>query len=221
MIVLKKITKIYQIGSIKTVVLKNIDLKIEKGDYIAIMGPSGSGKSTLMHILGLLDRPNSGDYFLDNINTQKLTDNQLAELRNKKIGFVFQSFNLLPRMTVLENVILPARYGMVPEKERVERAIKYLKMVGLEDKMNSYPNQISGGQQQRVAIARALIMNPLIILADEPTGNLASNQAKEIMNIFSRLNKLGHTIIMVTHEEDIASCAKKIIKLKDGEIIKN
>jgi len=213
------LSKVYQTGSVKTVALSDINLKVDKGDYVAIMGPSGSGKSTLMHILGALDTPTEGSYILDGEEVSKLTDDQLAEIRNQKIGFVFQAFNLLPRTSAIKNVILPMRYGNVAEEKRVEIATKYLKMVGLEDRMEHNSNQLSGGQQQRVAIARSLVMNPSIILADEPTGNIASAQAEEIMDIFKKLNKEGHTIVMITHEPDIAAHAKRVLTLKDGKIL--
>lgn len=203
----------------ETVALDDVSFSINKGEFVAIMGPSGSGKSTLMHILGALDTPTSGTYILDGENVERLTDDQLADIRNRKIGFIFQAFNLLPRTTVLENVMLPMRYAEIPMKERIERARKYLEMVGLTHRLNHTSNQISGGQQQRVAIARALSLNPAIILADEPTGNIATVQAEEIMAIFQELNKQGHTIIMITHEQDIAEHAKRIINLRDGKII--
>ena len=221
MIQVKNISKIYKIGTIETVALDNVSFNIDKGEYVAIMGPSGSGKSTLMHILGVLDTPTTGEYILDNVNVSKLTDDEAAEIRNHKIGFIFQAFNLLPRTSALQNVILPMRYGEVPEEERLERAEKFLKMVGLGDRMDHTSNQLSGGQQQRVAIARGLAMNPAILLADEPTGNIASSQADEVMNIFEDLNNEGHTIVMITHEPDIASHAKRIIHIKDGKIIKD
>jgi len=185
------------------------------------MGPSGSGKSTLMHILGALDRPTNGQYFLDGANVESLNDDKLAEIRNKKIGFVFQAFNLLPRTSALKNVELPMMYGGVNAGERAKRAEKYLKMVGLGDRMFHTSNQLSGGQQQRVAIARALSMEPAIILADEPTGNIATDQAEEIMAIFQDINKKGNTIIMITHEADIAEHAKRIVHLRDGKIVKD
>jgi len=200
--------------------LDNISFGIKKGEFVAIMGPSGSGKSTLMHILGALDLPTRGKYLLDDEDISGLDDDQLAEIRNKKIGFVFQSFNLLPRTTALRNVSLPMIFAGIPKKERLARAKKYLKLVGLEDRLNHAPNQLSGGQQQRVAIARALSMKPSIILADEPTGNIATVQGKEIMKIFQDLNKQGHTIIMITHEIPIAKYARRIIRLRDGKIVK-
>jgi len=215
------LSKIYKTEIMETVALDNVSFSVEKGEFVAIMGPSGSGKSTLMHILGALDTPTSGTYILDEDNVENLTDDQLAQIRNKKIGFIFQAFNLLPRTTILQNVMLPMRYGGVPLEERKERAKKYLDMVGLGNRLNHTSNQISGGQQQRVAIARALSLNPAILLADEPTGNIASAQAKEIMDIFKDLNKQGHTIIMITHEPDIAQNAKRIIQIKDGKIIKD
>ncbi len=184
-------------------------------------GPSGSGKSTLMHILGALDTPTSGTYILDGENVEKLSDDALADIRNRKIGFIFQAFNLLPRTTVLQNVMLPMRYAGVPMEERIARAKKYIEMVGLGHRIYHTSNQISGGQQQRVAIARALVMNPAILLADEPTGNIASAQAEEIMAIFQDINQQGHTIVMITHEPDIAEHAKRIIMVKDGKIIKD
>jgi len=214
----KHLTKIYKTDTLETVAVDDVSFRVEKGEFVAIMGPSGSGKSTLMHILGALDKPTSGEYILDEEKVEKLTDDELADIRNRKIGFVFQAFNLLPRTTTLKNVILPMIYAGIPREEREERAKKFLKMVGLEDRMNHTSNQISGGQQQRVAIARALVLNPSIILADEPTGNIASAQAEEIMAIFQKLNDEGHTIIMITHESDIAEHAKKVIHLKDGKI---
>ena len=183
------------------------------------MGPSGSGKSTLMHILGALDQPTGGKYILDGKNVESLSEDDLADIRNKKIGFVFQAFNLLPRTTTLKNVMLPMAYAGIPKERRVNLAKKYLEMVGLGDRLNHTTNQISGGQQQRVAIARAISLDPAIILADEPTGNIASAQAEEIMNIFKEINDKGHTIIVITHEPDIASHAKRIITMRDGKIV--
>jgi putative ABC transport system ATP-binding protein len=215
------LTKIYKIDSVETVAVNDISFAIEKGEFVAIMGPSGSGKSTLMHILGALDKPTSGTYLLDGENVGSLADDELAEIRNKKIGFVFQSFNLLPRTTALKNVMIPMYYGGVFPGERLEIAKKYLTMVGLEDRMDHTASQLSGGQQQRVAIARSLVMNPKILLADEPTGNIATAQAEEIMAIFQKLNEAGRTLIMITHEQDIAEHAKRVIHLKDGKIIED
>jgi putative ABC transport system ATP-binding protein len=212
------LSKIYKTELLETVALAGVSFQINKGEFVAIMGPSGSGKSTLMHILGALDKPTSGKYILDGENVENLSDDELADIRNRKIGFVFQAYNLLARTSALKNVMLPMAYGGVPKENREEIAKRFLKMVGLEDRMNHNSNQLSGGQQQRVAIARSLVMNPAIILADEPTGNIASAQAEEIMAIFQRLNEEGHTIIMITHEPDIAEHAKRIIHLKDGKI---
>lgn len=212
--------KVYQSGTVETVALNDVSFEIKKGEFVAIMGPSGSGKSTLMHILGALDTPTSGSYLLDGEEVSKLTQDALADIRNRKIGFIFQAFNLLPRTSALKNVMLPMVYGGIPKQERLEKAKKYLDMVGLGDRMEHSSNQLSGGQQQRVAIARGLVMNPAILLADEPTGNIASNQAAEIMDIFQRINEEeGHTIVMITHELDIAEHAKRIIQLKDGKIV--
>jgi putative ABC transport system ATP-binding protein len=213
------LTKEYHIADIKTVALSHVSFTISKGEFVAIMGPSGSGKSTLMHILGALDTPTSGTYILDGKNIENLTDDQLAEIRNRKIGFIFQAFNLLPRTTVLQNVMLPMRYAGIPLPERVKKAETYLNMVGLGHRLNHLSNQISGGQQQRVAIARGIAMNPALLLADEPTGNIASTQAEEIMAIFQEINTQGHTVVMITHEPDIASHAKRIISIKDGVIV--
>ena len=211
-------SKTYKIGELETVALADVSFEIKKGEFVAIMGPSGSGKSTLMHILGALDKPSSGKYFLDGENMAGLSDDELAEVRNKKIGFIFQAYNLLPRTTALKNVMLPMVYADITADERRRRAEMYLEMVGLKDRFFHTSNQLSGGQQQRVAIARGLVMNPSILLADEPTGNIASAQAAEIMEIFQKLNREGHTIIMITHEADIAEYAKRIIHLKDGHI---
>lgn len=219
MINVKHISKIYRTGTLETTALKDVSFEIKKGEFVAIMGPSGSGKSTLMHILGCLDSPTSGEYFLDYEDVSKLKDDALAVIRNKKIGFIFQAFNLLPRTSALKNVMLPMRYAGVPKAERQSRAERYLRMVGLGERLNHGSNQLSGGQQQRVAIARGLAMNPSILLADEPTGNIASEQAEEIMEIFQKLNNEGHTIIMITHEPDIAEHAKRIIHIKDGRIV--
>jgi len=215
----KNLSKIYKTDVLETVALSNISFEIKKGEFVAIMGPSGSGKSTLMHILGALDKPTSGTYILDGENVEKLNDDQLADIRNRKIGFIFQAYNLLPRTTSVKNVMLPMAYAGVELKEREARAIKYLKLVGLGDRLKHTTNQLSGGQQQRVAIARALSMHPSILLADEPTGNIASNQAEEIMAIFQKLNDEGNTVIMITHEPDIAQHAKRIIVIRDGKIV--
>lgn len=219
MIELRNISKTYKSGSVETVALHGISFTIGKGEFVAIMGPSGSGKSTLMHILGALDRPTSGSYRLDGEDIGSLADDELAEIRNKKIGFVFQAFNLLPRTTALKNVSLPLMYAGVPKDKRLNLAMDLLRKVGLEDRMDHTSNQLSGGQQQRVAIARALSMNPAIILADEPTGNIASVQAAEIMHIFQDLNQQGHTIVMITHDPEIAAYAKRIIHIRDGAVV--
>jgi putative ABC transport system ATP-binding protein len=212
------IRKIYHTGDVTTKALDGVSFKIKKGEFVAIMGPSGSGKSTLMHIIGALDNPTSGSYILDGENVSKLSDDELADIRNRKIGFIFQAFNLLPRRSAMQNVMLPMVYAGIPEDERKARAQKYLELVGLGNRLTHTSNQLSGGQQQRVAIARGLAMNPAILLADEPTGNIASNQAEEVMSIFQKLNDDGHTIVMITHEPDIAAHAKRIIHIRDGKI---
>ena len=219
LIELKNITKSYPVGDSELKILKGIDLQIEEGDFVAIMGPSGSGKSTCMNILGCLDVPTSGSYKLDGRAVEGLSPDELAEIRNKKIGFVFQGFNLLSRTSALENVELPMVYANIDAKIRREKAIRALEKVGLKERMDHQPNQLSGGQQQRVAIARAIVNDAPIIFADEPTGNLDTKMSIEIMELFVSLNKeLGRTIILVTHEEDIAHYAKRIIKIVDGEI---
>lgn len=220
MIQVSHISKVYKSEDLETIALDDVSFTIKKGEFVAIMGPSGSGKSTLMHILGALDLPTKGTYTLDGEEVSRLTDDELADIRNRKIGFIFQAFNLLPRTTALKNVMLPMVYAGIPKEERREKAQTYLNMVGLSDRMNHTSNQLSGGQQQRVAIARGLAMNPAILLADEPTGNIASAQAMEIMNIFQKINEDGHTIVMITHEPDIAAHAKRIIHLRDGKISK-
>jgi putative ABC transport system ATP-binding protein len=215
------LSKVYKTDLIETVALEDISIAIKKGEFVAIMGPSGSGKSTLMHILGALDLPTAGEYILDGENVENLTDDQLADIRNRKIGFVFQAYNLLPRTSALKNVMLPMTYAGVPKEERQEKARHFLQIVGLGDRMDHASNQLSGGQQQRVAIARALSLDPALLLADEPTGNIASNQAEEIMAIFQKLNESGHTIVMITHEPDIAEHAKRIIHIRDGKIVED
>ncbi len=215
------LTKIYGTDGLSLEVLSDVSLTINKGEFVAIMGPSGSGKSTLMHILGALDLPTKGTYYLDGENVGSLSEDELADSRNKKIGFVFQAYNLLPRTSAINNVCLPMDYAGVSDSDQYKKAIEMLKLVGLSDRMEHTPNKLSGGQQQRVAIARALVMNPSIILADEPTGNIASVQAEEIMEIFQNLNEKGHTIIMITHEANIAEHAKRIIHLLDGKIVKD
>lgn len=209
--------KIYHVGEQEVRALDGLDLKIRKGEYVAIMGPSGSGKSTLMNILGCLDTPSAGKYIL-NGNDVTLLDGELAQIRNKEIGFVFQSFNLLPRYTALENVELPMMYAGVPKNERRRRGMQALLEVGLQERMDHLPNQLSGGQRQRVALARAMVNNPSIILADEPTGNLDSRTSYEIMELFGRVHRSGNTVIVVTHEDDIAAYAQRVITLKDGKI---
>ncbi len=215
---LTKINKIYKSGKISFQALKNISLIVRKGEFAAVIGASGSGKSTLMHIIGLLDKPTSGSYILDGWDIASLQEDELAKIRNKKIGFVFQAFNLLARTSALDNVALPLLYASVPKAERRQRAKKALEQVGLGEKLVSLPNQLSGGQQQRVAIARAFVTNPQLLLADEPTGNLDSKSGNEIMQIFQKLHKAGKTIIMITHEANIAKFARRIIRIKDGEI---
>jgi putative ABC transport system ATP-binding protein len=219
MIKVDHISKIYVNGGMETIALNDVSFEIKNGEFVAIMGPSGSGKSTLMHILGALDTPSKGDYVLDGQNVGRMNQDDLAEVRNKKIGFIFQSYNLLPRTTALKNVMLPMAYAGISKKERLEKARKYLEMVGLKDRMDHFSNQLSGGQQQRVAIARGISMNPSILLADEPTGNIASAQAEEIMDIFKDLSRQGRTIVMITHEPDIAAHAQRTIHIKDGQIV--
>jgi len=218
----QEITKIYRLGDIDLHALSGVSLTIEKGEFIAVMGPSGSGKSTFMNIIGCLDKPTSGNYLLENIATGNLNRDELAAIRNKKIGFIFQGFNLLSRTSAIENVELPMLYDGMPAKERKEKALEALKSVALEGRGDHHPNQLSGGQQQRVAIARALVNNAPIILADEPTGNLDSKTSAEIMELFVKLNTESNiTIILVTHENDIAAYSRRIIKFLDGRIISN
>ena len=215
---LKNIGKRYVIGSVEVNALLKIDLKIEKGEYVALMGPSGSGKSTLMNIVGCLDTPSSGEYFLNGKEASKMSENELAKIRNSEIGFIFQTFNLIPRSNAIDNVAMPLVYAGFKKVERLNRATQALKDVGLGDRMTHKPNELSGGQRQRVAIARALVNNPSIILADEPTGNLDSKTSIEIMMLFKEIHKKGNTIIVVTHEEEIARYAMRIVRIKDGMV---
>ncbi len=215
---IKHIKKEYVMGSQVIAALKDVSLSINKGEYVALMGPSGSGKSTLMNILGCLDSPSAGSYKLNNTEVAEMTDDQLALVRNKEIGFIFQTFNLLPRLTALENVALPMVYAGMSKADRTKRAEEVMAMVGLKDRMTHKPNELSGGQRQRVAIARALVNNPSIILADEPTGNLDTKTSYEIMAIMEDISRHGNTVIIVTHEEDIARHARRIMRLRDGLI---
>lgn len=218
LISIKNLNKTYIMGAEKVEALKNVTLEIAKNEYVALMGPSGSGKSTLMNLLGCLDSPTSGEYWLNGIEVSTMDDGELAEVRNKQIGFVFQTFNLMPRLSALENVALPLVYSGVGREERLEKARKTLESVGLGDRVNHRPNELSGGQRQRVAIARALVNDPAIILADEPTGNLDTKTSYEIMGLFEQIHQAGNTVILVTHESDIARHAHRIVRLRDGLI---
>ena len=215
---LRDIVKEYRIGEIVVPAVKKVSLSIKKNEYVAIMGPSGSGKSTLMNLIGCLDTPSAGEYILNGQDVSKMNDDELAEIRNKEIGFVFQTFNLLPRYNALENVMLPLIYAGIPKVERMERASQVISNVGLKDRAHHKPNELSGGQRQRVAVARALVGNPSLILADEPTGNLDSKTSVDVMGLFRDIHEKGNTIILVTHEEDIARYAHRIVRLMDGEV---
>ncbi|EKD96264.1 MAG: ABC transporter related protein [uncultured bacterium] len=221
MIRVKDVTKVYENDGTVTEALSGVTFNVDRGEFVAIVGPSGSGKSTLMHILGALDIPTSGEYILNDSVVQNLSDDRLAEIRNNEIGFIFQSYNLLPRMSALKNVILPMMYAGIGKAERTKRAMEVLKELDLEDKINNAPNQLSGGQRQRVAIARALTMNPSILLADEPTGNLPTLQSDEIISLFEKLNKSGRTVLIITHNDEIAARAQRVITLVDGKIVKD
>jgi len=216
---LEDIFKIYGSGETEVKALNNVNLTVEEGEYCSIMGPSGSGKSTAMNMIGCLDRPTSGNYYLDNVDVAQMDDTQLAHIRNKKLGFVFQQFHLLQQLTALENVMLPMLYASVPNAERKDRGIEALKKVGLEQRLNNKPNQLSGGQQQRVAIARAIVNRPVVLLADEPTGALDSKTTQEVLDIFSELNSTGITVVMVTHEPEVAGQTGRIVWFRDGEVI--
>jgi putative ABC transport system ATP-binding protein len=219
LIEMRELTRVYQLGPQEIYALRGVNLTIEPGEYVAIMGPSGSGKSTLMNVIGCLDTPSSGAYLLDGLPVEQMNEDQLAAVRNKKIGFVFQTFNLLSRTTALQNVELPLIYAKIPRAQRREMAEEALLNVGLKDRMNHQPNELSGGQRQRVAIARALVNKPSLLLADEPTGNLDSQTGREILDLFRDLHSRGNSIIMVTHEDDVAQEAKRVIYIRDGKIV--
>jgi putative ABC transport system ATP-binding protein len=221
LIEIRNLVKVYQMGDTAVRALDGVDLDIERGEYVAIMGPSGSGKSTLMNLIGCLDTPTSGTYTLNGQNVGELGDDELARIRNKEVGFVFQTFNLLARTSALENVEVPLVYAGVPRQERHRKAREMLAAVGLAERMHHQPNELSGGQRQRVAVARALINGPSILLADEPTGNLDSKTGAEIMELFDTLNRSGNTIVLVTHEEDIAAHARRVVRLRDGKILED
>ncbi|HVN50083.1 MAG TPA: ABC transporter ATP-binding protein [Acidimicrobiales bacterium] len=218
-IVVRKVVKTYTLGEIAVHALRGVSLAIDRGDFVAIMGASGSGKSTLMNILGCLDLPTSGRYLLDGVDVRGMTEDELADVRNRKIGFVFQSFNLIPRTSALANVELPMVYAGMKPKDRRRRAERALQIVGLSDRLDHMPSELSGGQQQRVAVARAIATNPAIILADEPTGNLDTSATHEVMDVFSQLNAGGRTVILITHEDEVARYAKRVVRLRDGEIV--
>jgi putative ABC transport system ATP-binding protein len=220
---IRDLVRVYRVGEVEVRALDGVSLAVRRGEFVAIMGPSGSGKSTLMNVLGCLDRPTSGTYFLDGIDVARMNADQRAEVRNAKIGFVFQSFNLLPRTSALENVELPLLYGQVPlgGRERLERARASLRQVGLAERAHHHPSQLSGGQQQRVAIARALITDPAVLLADEPTGNLDSKTSEEVLATFRGLNEQGKTILLITHEPDVARHAQRIVGMKDGRVVRD
>jgi putative ABC transport system ATP-binding protein len=215
---IENLTRFYTIGEETVRALNGINLSIQKNEYVALMGPSGSGKSTLMNIIGCLDTPTSGEYYLNGPNVAQLSDSELAAIRNKEIGFVFQTFNLLPRLTALQNVALPLVYAGIPEAERLKKAKEVLEQVGLGNRITHKPNELSGGQRQRVAVARALVNHPSIILADEPTGNLDTKTSEEIMQLFDIIHQAGNTIVLVTHEEDIALRAKRVVRMRDGVV---
>ena len=220
-IALNRVTKVYDTGSVAVRALRGVSLVIEKGDYVAILGSSGSGKSTLMNIIGCLDVPSAGSYLLDGVNVRRLSDEQLAKARNRKIGFVFQSFNLIARTTALHNVELPLIYAGVRGAERRQRAVDALAMVGLRKRMTHLPNELSGGQQQRVAVARAIVTDPALILADEPTGNLDSVSTQEVLAVFDQLNAQGRTVVLITHEPDVAAHTRRVIQLRDGLVVED
>jgi putative ABC transport system ATP-binding protein len=214
-----EVRKTYELGGIAVRALRGVSLQIERGEYVAIMGPSGSGKSTLMHILGCLDMPTSGSFRLNGVDVRGLDEDDLSDLRNRYIGFVFQAFNLIPRTRALANVALPLQYAGLPKPERAKRAKTALAMVGLTDRADHLPSELSGGQQQRVAVARALVTNPALILADEPTGNLDTQSTREVLDVFDHLNRQGRTIVLITHEEEVAAHARRIVRVRDGRIV--